>query len=402
MSRRIWVISELYYPEDAATGYFLTGIAEGLAVGNGEVHVICGQPGYWARGTRAPRRETRNGVKILRCRGTTLNKDKLVLRLVNLATITVSMFLTALLHIRRGDLALVVTNPPTSPFAIALAARLKGARCVIRIEDVYPEVLYATGLMRAGSFPAKVVERVTRRLYLEADRIVVLGRDMEQLVARRLGHHNGNLVRIPNWADVNSICPVRRSQNPLLRELGLTDKFVVQYSGTIGRSHGIENILDAARRLRGNASIHFLFIGTGAKKCLVDHAAANLTNITALPLQPRSRLPISLNACDAAIISFIPGMSGVSVPSRMYNILAAGKPIIAIAEADSELAQLVLEEQVGWILTTKESQRLDEVILQAASQPHRLAEMGSRARSVAERYSRERIIELYRNMLQDI
>jgi glycosyltransferase involved in cell wall biosynthesis len=400
MADRIWVISELYYPEDSGTGYFLTVLAESMAASR-EVHVICGQPNNWLRGVRAPRREQRHGVNIRRCRGTTLNKDRLPLRLINLFTITFSMFFAALLHIRRGDLVLVVTNPPTLPFPIVVAARLKRARCVLRIEDVYPEVLYAAGLMRPNSFLSRTANWMTRRLYRAADRVVVLGRDMEDLVARRLGSHNGNLVRITNWADVENVRPGCRLQNALLQQLGLTNKFVVQYSGTIGRIHGIEDILEAASQL-GNSNIHFLFIGSGAKKPLVEQAASTLRNVTVLPVRPREELSISLNACDVAIVSLISGMTGVSVPSRMYNILAAGKPIIAVAEPDSELARLVLEERVGWVVPTTDRHKLADVILQAASGQESLATMGTRARGVAEKYSKENIIAMYQQMLSAI
>ena len=127
---------------------------------------------------------------------------------------------------------------------------------------------------------------------------------------------------IPNWADLEDIAPSDRQENALLSTLGIADRFVVQYSGNIGRTHGIDTLLSAADRLRDDR-VQFLFIGDGAT---------------------------SLNACDVAVVSLAPGMSGVSVPSRMYNILAAGKPIVAVADDESELARVVREEQVGWVV----------------------------------------------------
>lgn len=401
MAKRIWIVSELYYPEDSGSGYVMTGVAEGLATSH-EVGVICGQASHWRRGIRALRRERRNGVDIRRCRGTTLNKDVLLLRLVNLITITVSMFFAALRHVKRDDYVLAVTTPPSSPFAIVLACRLKRARFILRIDDVYPDALFATGLMRPGSLLARVAGWFTRRLYRAAERVIVLGRDMEQLVSKRIEDNPSRIVRIPNWAELKMIVPECRRRNALLQELGLTDRFVVQYSGTMGRTHGLETIVQAAEALRSRTDIHFLFIGSGAKKDVVDQAASRLANVTVLPIRARSDLSVSLNACDVAIVSFIPGMAGISVPSRMYNIFAAGKPVIAVADSNSELALVVREEDVGWVVPPLEPGGIRNAILDAVDHPARLVEIGLRARRLAEKYSRDRIIECYATMIQNL
>ena len=179
MSRsKLWVVSELYYPEETSTGYILTRIAEGMA-DRFDVHALCGQPSYSARGLRAPATEVRNGVMIRRCRATTLNKDVLLLKLLNLATITLSMFWNALWRLRRDDMVIVVTNPPSLPFLVALACRLRRARLVLLIHDVYPEVLSAAGMLHPSSFASRLGGRLNRWLYRSAERVVVLGRDMQ-------------------------------------------------------------------------------------------------------------------------------------------------------------------------------------------------------------------------------
>jgi colanic acid biosynthesis glycosyl transferase WcaI len=147
-ARRLWVVSELYYPEETSTGHFLTHIAEGLAA-HYPVSALCSQPTYSKRGSRAPRREVRHGVEIHRGLGTTFDKDVLPGKLANALTISLSLFLTALRRFRRGDVALVVTNPPFLPFLTRLACALRGARCVLLIHDVYPETLIAAGWTRA-------------------------------------------------------------------------------------------------------------------------------------------------------------------------------------------------------------------------------------------------------------
>src|SRR3989337_4519653 len=175
--RRIWIISELYYPEETSTGYFLTRIAEGLA-DRFEVHAVCSRPTYSERHVQVPWREMRGGVEIHRMRSTRLDKDWIFGRILNLMTFTLATFFACLIQLRRGDQLLVVTNPPTIAPVVGMIARLKGARAVLLVHDVYPEVLVATGVLRGGSWSARLLGRLTSATYSLYDKVVVLGRDM--------------------------------------------------------------------------------------------------------------------------------------------------------------------------------------------------------------------------------
>jgi colanic acid biosynthesis glycosyl transferase WcaI len=396
-----WVVSELYFPEQSATGYYLTRIAEALAQ-SGDVRVISGQPTYAARGIRAPRTELRNGVAIFRCRATTFAKDQLLGRVINLATFTIAAFITGVLQFRRGDNVIAVTNPPTIPFVIALACALRGAHCYILVHDVYPDAMIAAGMLVERSFAAKMLRSLHRWLYRAVAHVIVLGRDMSTLIQRRAGTGACAITIIPNWADTDVIAPSSRADNTLLTQHRLDDKFVIQYSGNMGRTHGIECILNAAVKLSSSDRIHFLFIGSGAKREWLECEAGRLrvSNCTVLPPQRREDLTVSLNACDIAIIAFVPGMSGVSVPSRMYNVMAAGRPIIAVADEDSELALVVKEERIGWVVLPDHVDDLVAAILQAAGDPEMLAGMGARARQAAEeKYSYKHVAAMYARLI---
>lgn len=404
MSQRIWIVSELYYPEDTSTGYFMTGIAEGLARGY-SVNVLCGQPTYSRRGTRAPAAEQRHGVDIRRCFGTTLNKDILPFRLINLMTISFSVFFNVLWRIGKNDAALVVTNPPLLPFLVNRACRLKGAKCLLLINDVYPEVLIAAGMTRPTSLIARVTGWRTGCLYRSVARIIVLGRDMAFLVERKMGKADKKTVIIPNWADLALVALRKRAANALLDELKIKDRFVIQYAGNIGRTHGLKTLGQAAQKLADRKEIHFLFIGSGAKKKWLEEFIrfSGLRNVTVMGYRPREYISDSLNACDVAVISFVEGMAGISVPSRMYNIMAAGKPIIAVADDESELALVVREEQIGWVVPPGDVERLVAVIEEARLDSVRLAEMGRRARRAAEtKYSYERVIAAYFDLFRGL
>jgi colanic acid biosynthesis glycosyl transferase WcaI len=399
-----WVISELYHPEETSTGAFLTQIAEGLAR-RFLVRVLCGQPTYGARGQRAPVDEVRNGVRIHRCWGTTFNKDVLPLRMINMLTIALSIMLNVVWRIRAGDCVLVVTNPPLLPLVVALACFIRRARCILIIHDVYPDVLVATGAFSNSSLLTRVIAHAMCTLYRQMERIVVLGRDMEMLIRSKVPDHHERIIRIPNWADLHLVKPLPRSENDLLSELGLANKFVIQYSGNIGRTHGIEHLIQCAEQMRNEPQLHFLFIGFGGKKVWLKQTVKDrgLKNVSIIDYRIRSELPYSLNACDIAIISLAKGMAGVSVPSRMYNVMAAGKPIIAVADVASEVAQVVNEEDIGWVVEPGNVAALKAAIIDAQRDLDRLNQMGLRARRAAEtKYSLEQANASYISLVHSV
>jgi colanic acid biosynthesis glycosyl transferase WcaI len=402
MIHRLWIMSELYFPEETSTGYVMTKLAEALAA-DFPVSVLCGQPTYSARGTLAPPRETRNDVEITRCSGLKLDKDVLWRRLANMATLSASIFVHAFRNLTRDDLAIVVTNPPALPFLVAAACRLRGARCLLLIHDVYPEAPIASGLLRRGGLLAKLWARATSALYRRVSHICVIGRDMADLVAAKCpGMPADHITIIPNWAADEVLAKPASMDNELRRELGIERKFVVEYAGNMGKVHDIECLVETARRLeRVEPTVHFLFIGAGAKRSWLVEQSHGLSNVTILPARPRSDEPSFLRAGDVAVMAFVPGMAGVGVPSRLYNILAAGRPVIAAVDSTSEPALVIDEEKVGWLVTPGDAAGLASAILAARADPSHLAEMGLRAISaVLRQYTLPQIAEAYRTMIE--
>lgn len=396
-SNRLWVLCELYHPEDNTTGFYMTRLAEGLAR-SAEVATICGQPSYHRRGSRAAWRERYNGVDIIRVRATTFDKNNLALKLVNMATFTLSALIAALRHFRRGDRVLVVTAPPTLPFAAAVGALARGADYRVIVHDNYPETLVAAGTFSERSAAARLYQIANRWLYKYAAGLVVVGRDMRILVENKLQGLDVPVHFIPNWAETESVVPEDRSENQLLAELGLTDKFVVLYAGNMGYPQDVESVVEASRLLSEEKGIHFLFIGDGSKRPKLEHAIreSRTGNITFIPTRPREEQSVFLNACDVGIVTLIPGMKGVSVPSRTYNLLAAGKPIIGVTEEGSEVDFVIKEERVGFNVPPRCPEMLKEAIFNLYRNPRERLEMGLRARTAAvERYGEPTAIERY-------
>ena len=374
---RLWVVSELYYPEETSTGYFLTRIAEGLAE-EFDVQVVCSRPTYSERHLPVAWREERHGTTIHRMRSTRMDKDRFVGRVLNLVSFTLAAWLFCARHIRRGERLLVVTNPPPLPPLLGLLARLRRLRGVLLVHDVYPEVLVATGHARPGGAVVRLLGAVTRWTYRSYADVVVLGRDMEEVARPKVAGAapgRGRLHVIPNWGDADEIVPIARDANSFRAAHGLEGRAVVQFSGNLGRTHDVESVLDAAAATADIPGLTFCFIGYGGKAALVGERQreAETGNLVFLPRQPRAQLGAMLASADAAVIAFVDQMYGVSVPSRMYNIMSAGVPIIAMAHPDSELAQVVREEECGWVVGAADAAGI-AAIARTLATPEGLAE----------------------------
>jgi colanic acid biosynthesis glycosyl transferase WcaI len=397
----LWVVTELYYPEETSTGYYLTRIAEGLT-GDFRVKVLCGQPNYSARGTRAPKRETHRGVEIFRAAGTTLDKNVIFFRLLNMLSLSFSIFLKAFVNFRKGDRVIVVTTPPTLPFITALACLIKGAGYVLLIHDNYPEILIAANKTSADSFFVNLLNRCNRWLYKYTGKIIVCGRDMFELVSKKTEGLDVPVETIQNWAELENVKPLPRSENRMLKELGIEEKIVFLYAGNMGYPNDLESIIEAAEKLKADDRFRFVFLGTGVKRKWLEREVEekSLKNVKILDPKPRSEQNIFLNACDVAIVTLVKKMWGVSMPSRTYNILAAGKPILALTEKDSEISKVVEEDHVGWTVAPNEPAKLREKILEIYESREKFEEMGKNARSAAlKKYSLETALEKYRKAL---
>lgn len=387
--QKLWVVSELYYPEETSTGYYLTRTAESMAEAF-DVKVICGQPNYAARGILAAKHESRNGVEIFRVGGTTLNKNVIFFKLINMVTLSIAIFFKALLKFRAKDRVLVVTTPPTLPFVSAIAALIRGAHYVLVIHDNYPEILFAAGKSKEGGAFATTLNYCNRWLFKHSSKVIVVSRDMELLVKRKTAGLDIPIAVIQNWAELETVRPTPRDENVLLKELDLEEKFVFLYAGNMGYPNDIETIVESADRLRDNRKIHFIFLGTGVKEKALRKSIdeLKLTNVTLLAPKPRGEQITFLNACDVALVSLVAKMRGVSMPSRTYNILAAGKPMLALTDDESELAMVIEEDRVGWHIPPGNADRLVAAINDIYDMRDCLQEFGERARASAlEKYS---------------
>ncbi len=305
---------------------------------------------------------------------------------------------------RRRRPALIVTNPPLVMLAAPWFRRYLGLRYVLLVYDVYPDVLERMGAIRAGGLLARLWRRWSRRALLRAEGVITLGSHMAETLRGHL--RPGDPVAIdviPNWADTDFIRPRAKADNAFAREHGLADKFVVMYSGALGATHDIESIVSASERLADLSDVRLVIVGEGTRRRELEELVARkaLPNLALLPLQPYAKLPLSLSSADCAIVCLDEGYQGVSVPSKTYQMMAAGAAILAVSPPDTELTDLVRDFGCGLALRPRDPAGLAEAVRRLHADRAELTRMKLAARRAAEeRFSRPAAAATYAELLR--
>jgi glycosyltransferase involved in cell wall biosynthesis len=371
----------------------LTELAEDLVARHGcEVTVITGYPIRSA--AVLPGVEVRHGVRIVRASGTSFDPRRFVGRASNYLSYFASACLAAL-RVRRANVVVAMTDPPIIGLAALFAVRRSAARFVFLCEDVFPEVTALLEDFHSAAVDA-VLRRISRLLIRRADAIVALGDTMKARLVSGKGADPRKVVVIHNWADCAALAPGPKD-NPFSRAHLLHDRFVVMHAGNIGLSQSFDVILDAAMRLRAHERIRFVMIGDGAKRQSLqrDAQARGIDNIAFLPYQPRERMAESYAAADVFLVTLKPGLAGYIVPSKLYTILAAGRPYVAAIEPDSEAAQITREHDCGIAVGPGDGAAMAEAILRIQRDPQYAAGLSRRAREAALTFDRPRQVAAY-------
>src|ERR1700685_3489838 len=398
---RVLFLNRSFWPDREATGQFLTELCDDLSADH-EVTIVAG-PSYHTEdgnsaGFRLWSRKRHGKGTVIRTRGTRFSKSNLSGLLVNLGT---SYLLAARVVFRlpRPDVIVAETDPPLLGALAAVLKRRWRCRLIYNVRDLYPDIAEVTGGV-ASPFLLELLRRGNDYAYERADLIVTLGHDMARRIVDK-GVPMDKVVVAPDSGDFGRIRPLEG--NPLRRSFG--GKFVVMYSGNIGLSQQLEAVLEAADRLRDDDRILFALIGEGArKKWLEERARAmGLSNVTFLPYQPLEDLAASLSAADLHLIPLAPGAAGCLVPSKIYGILAAGRPLIAMMEDNAEVAQIAREDAVGFVVRPGDVDALVDAIREAVDTPEHLKQMGARARRLADlRFDRIKVTSMFGAMLAGV
>lgn len=384
-------LNRYFYPDQSATSQMLSDLAFALAAKGECITVITSQQRYDASGERLPARETIGGVEVFRVWTSRFGRGKLIGRAVDYASFYVSAALTLWQLAGARDIIIAKTDPPMLSVVVALITHCRGARLVNWLHDLFPEIAEAVGLDR-HHLPGFVYDalRVPRNWSLRSAAMnLALGDRMADKLTV-LGVAPNRISIIQNWADGDLTKPVAPEDNPLRREWNLNGKFVVGYSGNLGRAHDYHTMLDAIRRVEGvtpgSSEILWLFLGGGALHGAFasELRAHGLKSVVFKPYQPRDRLAQSLSAADVHLVCLRPELEGLIVPSKFYGIAAAGRPAIFIGDRDGEIARIVRRRNLGFAVDQGDGAGLAARVFALARDPHLCREIGARARHVCE------------------
>lgn len=390
---RVVILNQYYVPDVASTGHLLHELAVELAELGFEVEVLTGRPSYgppesWLD---CPLVERTEGVTIRRLKVARFDKNFLPGRVINYLTFVVPMILRVLLTSRRDTVYLYTTNPPFLGAIGAFVSLFRRHRYVTLLHDAHPQLGVWVGTFKKGSMIERVWMALNRFKYKRSREAIVLCSAAKDLVCRTYPIDAGHVHVIPNWADGDELKPKHKSESAVARENGLLDDFVLLYSGNMGLYYEFETVLDAAERLRGEP-FKLVLIGGGGKKKWIEEQVEQrgLTNVLILPYQPFDKLPDSLNACDASLVSIAKGIEGISFPSKLYTSLAVGKAIVAVSEERSELRDIVADGACGVWSALGDAEGLAEHLRMMMRQKEATERMGAAARTLFEqRYTRQ-------------
>jgi glycosyltransferase involved in cell wall biosynthesis len=417
---RIIFLNRYFHPDHSATSQMLSDLAFALAEAGAEsgaeagvhsgvaVSVVTSRQLYEDAARRLPARETIAGVSVHRVPTARFGRGNLAGRALDYASFYASAAWRLWRLVRAGDVVVTKTDPPMLSALTVPIARLKRARAINWLQDIFPEVAERLGMLgkegRRGT-PGRAAFALLRRLrdrsLKAADANVVLGARMAGHLAA-LGVARERIVTIPNWADGRTIAPIAPAANTLRRQWalgGLNDRFVVGYSGNLGRAHDIDTILDAIALIDGKQAAHgattgprvtWLLIGGGngletlRRRVAAPGGTMGSGAVQFEPYQPRERLAESLSAADVHLVSLRPELEGLIVPSKLYGIAAAGRPAIFIGDPDGEVARVIARAGCGLTIRQGDGAGLAKAILHLATAPALCAEMGTAARHLFE------------------
>ena len=365
-------MNQFFWPDAAATSQLLTDVTRVLAAEGHEIEVLCGRSNY----ATVDVLDDPPPIKIHR-----LFSAPFVRGRIGRSVSYVSFLLGCLwkgLRMRKVDLIITMTTPPFLPVVGAILQRIRGKRHLIWVMDLFPEALVDIGIFRAKSPIIRVLHWISDWSYSRADAVILIGECMlRRLVEREIPRQK--LFVAENWADGREIFPIARCHEAALE---------LMYSGNLGLSHDVETILFAIEMLREDQRFHFRFVGTGQKLIQVQQFCLNhgAQNVSFMPHCSRSRLAESFSKADIGLVTQRPTSAGSVVPSKVYGLMAAGKPILYIGPRNTTSFQMIQRHQCGWQIDCGDGRGLVALIEELHARKDLVVAAGARAREAFLQY----------------
>jgi colanic acid biosynthesis glycosyl transferase WcaI len=379
---RILLLNEYFPPDTSATAKMAAEVAAALSEAH-EVTVLCGRPSY-DPSERHPyyvlRRERRGHIGVERVGSTTFPRHRMTRRVLNyLSYISLAVPRALMLP---ADVVLAMTDPPFLGIVGALVASLKRKPFIYNIRDLYPEMAVSGKIVHPARW-VRLWERLHRWALSRALRVIVLGEDTrERIIAK--GIDADKIVVVRDGARIAAAIVDR--DHPVVREIRGEYPFVVLHAGNLGFYGAWETVVKAAQMINGDG-IGFVFLGDGAMRPQVEASANGCKAIRFAPFRPPDQVAHVLASADLHLLTIRRGLEGVVVPSKLYPILAAGRPVLVVAPENCDAARLVRDKGCGVVANPDDPVSLVMLLRELAQDPGRVAQMGARAATVAREFS---------------
>ncbi len=394
-----------YHPDKLGNAPLMTGMCEGLVRRGHRVTVVCAFPHHGTGRIEASdrrklyARDHLNGVDILRTY-IYAPEGGAVAKMANYASFTASAF-AAGATVRDVDVIFTPSPPLTLGLVDEALGRLHRAPFVYNLQDLFPEAAVRLGVL-TNRRVIRAFEALEARVYRKATRLAVISEGFRRHLLDR-GVPDEKIAVITNYTDTTLITPRERGDNRYRRAHGLEDAFVVQFSGRMGYSQGLETVVAAWRLLGDLSDLRLMMVGDGQAQPMVAEAFARDPRVTVLPTQERADLPELLAAADVGLAPLRHGMAGTSVPSKIFGVMAAARPVIAGVDAGSDTEALLHAADCGLVVPPEDAGALAAAIRALHGDRGRARAMGARAREhVVAHYSQDAIVDRYEALLRSV
>lgn len=402
--KRILIMAQHYAPEDVSGAVLATQLAEDLAAKGLDVTFITSAPSYplgkvypgYRNSVYAT--ERKNGVRIIRTWSLISPSKSFPVRVINQVSFSFSSFFVGLIS---GKYDVIFSYSPPLPLGIAASwlSKLKGVPLILRIEDLFPDSAIEGGIIK-NKIATWVLHRIEKRIYSKATHISAISKTFKELIVTK-GIDETKVSVTSVWADPDEIQPEEK-ENFFRQENGLVGKFVILYSGNLGYTSALEEIIPVCEGLQRNPDIEFLIVGEGIKKFHLEKSAkeAKLKNIRFLPYQDRVVMPHVLAAADVSIVTINAQSSRYSLPSKIFSYMASARPIVAISPRESEIAQIIQETKCGINVENGHTQEVIDSLYNLYQSKALAEKLGLNGRKALEQeYSREICIDQFRQIV---
>jgi glycosyltransferase involved in cell wall biosynthesis len=406
MGKSIKLLSEYFYPGPTATGKLITQLAGELSKKGFNIEVYTRRiSGRVERELNLPVKNIDNGYKINRLPCIQLNKENSLFRIINWLSFTFHL-LICLSFKSNKDILLIVTNPPILPFVGLFFNIVRGQRFVPIIYDIYPDIAVALEVAEKKGFFVKLWERLNYELYGRASGIVTISNQMKQTIINNNGFNafESKIEVIYNWENPDFIKPLKKENNTFAKKNGYNEVLTVLYSGNFGLYNDLITIIDAAEKVQ-KLPIKFVFIGDGVQKKKLKKIVRDkdLKNVDFHPYQPTGSLPLTLTCSDISVVSEDRRVNGLCSSSKFYSSLASGRPVLALVNKYSDIADAIRCCNCGFIVNQGDVNKLVKHLKFFLKNKNELKKMGKKARSYfEEHYTIDYSIEKYAKMLREL